>query len=108
MKNRLYPSLVVVALLCVATWTVHAELQRGSSARQTWEYKSIYLTRSSAAWSGWYEDNRPLYSQVSMVSKSKELGDQGWELISVTPLSSYSGTSSPFTDGLLYVFKRPN
>lgn len=56
-----------------------------------------------------------------MISKSKELGDQGWELVSVTSFSSYAhpghkemnphGYTTPswagYTDGIVYWFKRP-
>jgi hypothetical protein len=56
MKNRLYLSLVVIALLCLAGWTGYAQGQRTGSARQAWEYKVINcdvqeLDRSGAG--GW-------------------------------------------------------
>ena len=38
MKNRLYLSLVLISLTCLAGRTAHAQLQRSSPARQTWEY----------------------------------------------------------------------
>ncbi len=45
MKDKLYLSLVVVALLSVAGWTARAQLPRGSASRQAWEYKSILIVR---------------------------------------------------------------
>ncbi len=100
--------------------------------RQTWEYKYIYLARepsSNAEWSAWVEGSaeglKRLPGKVSMESKAKELGDQGWELVSVTPVSGATGGSKPcaysgpgpgagcysdyagFTDGLEYRFERP-
>jgi len=58
--------------------------------------------------------------EVQMHLKAKELGDQGWELVSVTPVSGATGGSNicngdrgcysdyaGFTDGLEYWFKRP-
>jgi hypothetical protein len=123
MKNRHYLSLVVVALSCLAAWTVHAQLQRSSPVRPTWEYKSIVLTRGidNAAWTGRFEDGKAIPGPFEAILKSKELGDQGWELVSVTPISSYahagykdikpSGYTTPswagYTDGLVYWFKRP-
>ena len=81
--------------------------QRSSPIRQSWEYKSIELARSSGTSEAWLEDARPLPGPVNILSKSKELGDQGWELVSVTPIPSYRDNSPPYSDNLLYFFKRP-
>ena len=43
MRERLYLSLLVGVLLCLAGWTAHAQLQRGGPARQAWEYKTWVL-----------------------------------------------------------------
>lgn len=122
MKRTLYSSLVIVALFGLAGWTAYARLQRISYTGQTWEYKSIVITRgygaaklgeylkTAEAFSYWAEDGKALAGQVNMISKSKELGDQGWELVSVTPLSSIAssqGSYAGFTDVLIYWFKRP-
>ena len=123
MKNRLYLSLLIANLLCLAGWTAHAQLQRNNPARQTWEYKSVVLTRGidNPAWTGRFEDGKAIPGAFEMISKSKELGDQGWELVSVTSFSSYAhagykdvnphGFTTPswagYTDGIVYWFKRP-
>ena len=128
MRNRLYLSLSVVALVCLVGWTVHAQLQRTAPVRQAWEYKFIYLAReqkSNTEWTAWLDGSadgvKRLPSSVQMHLKAKELGDQGWELVSVTPVSGATGGSSicatdvrgcysdyaGFTDGLEYWFKRP-
>ena len=67
MKNRLYLSLVLVALTCLAGWTAHAQLQRSSPARQTWEYQEVQLSTTQ-----------------SSLPKLNGLGAQGWELVGVT------------------------
>lgn len=112
MKNRLSLALVVVALLCLAGWTVHAQLQRSNQARQTWDYKWISVARavgSNEAWSVWAEDDRQLRGPVTIAAKIKELGDQGWELVSVTPYSNHSCKEgcAGFTSQITYYFKRP-
>ena len=113
MKNRLYLTLVVAALLCLAGWTAQAQLQRSSSGRQTWDYKWISLARAANTgedWSIWLEDDKPLRGPVAIALKIKELGDQGWELVAVTPYSNHSCGSQDcagFTSQITYYFKRP-
>ena len=114
MKNRIFLSLVMVAALCMAGWTVQAQLQRSSSARQAWEYKSVAVARAvkiNGEWSVWAEDDKPLPGPVTITAKIKELGDQGWEMVSVTPYSSHScsgaGDCAGFTIQVTYFFKRP-
>ncbi len=61
--------------------------------RQTWEYKNIVITMTGGKVS-WVEDAQDVpASSPSMVSKAQALGDQGWELVSVT---SWAG-AIPFT-----------
>jgi hypothetical protein len=83
---------------------------------QKWEYMTILRTR------GWDSDKEnPKGSwmvgtnwDVDIKMKLEELGEQGWELISVIPRSSYLGTRSytgsddfaGFTSDELWVFKR--
>ena len=112
MKNKLFLSLAVIALLCLAGWTAHAQLQRSSPARQTWDYKWISVARgveSNQDWSVWAEDDKPLRGPVNIAPKIKELGDQGWELVSVTPYSNHSCNQgcAGFTSQATYYFKRP-
>ncbi len=94
MKNRFYLSLIVVALLCLSGWTAHAQLQRSSPARQTWEYMII------------------LEGDGATASKQlNNLGTQGWELVSVvcTEASTFSdrlGGGGGGTDHCYYYMKR--
>ena len=99
MKNKLYPSLVVVAFLCLGGWIGYG--QRTSSVRQTWEYKTVLRSRGfaaaeenhsrAAAWDSWAEDGKTLPTPVNITAKLTQLGEQGWELVSVTPRSSLLG-----------------
>ncbi len=111
MKNRSYLSLIVAAFLCLGVWSVYA--QRTTPMRQAWEYKVIVVHRASVdrgGWSSWFEDNKALPGPINAVSKWKELGDQGWELVSVSPRSSEthtSGSYAGYTSELESWFKRP-
>jgi hypothetical protein len=79
--------------------------------RQTWEYKSIAFARTAngGPWSSWWEDGQRLRLPVNALSKAKELGDQGWELVSVSVRSSEAGSNSypGFTTDEEWIFKRP-
>jgi len=75
--NRLYFSLVLIALLCVAGWTGYAQGQRSGSGRQAWEYIMVDT----------YND--PGQAQRVL----NQYGAEGWE---------YIGRGGDY-----YVFKRP-
>ena len=120
MKNRLYLSLSVVAVLLLIGGAIHAQLQRSSSGKQLWEYKSIIIVRevrSNAQFSDWVEITGGVVKQlpgpVSVPVKANELGEQGWELVSITPISnnacggSTNAECAGFTSQILYFFKRP-
>lgn len=74
---------------------------------QKWEYKSMSIER------GFYLNQaRPWATAFNL----NELGAEGWELVSVVPLSSLlskplpgdmGGTSAGFTSELFFYFKRP-
>jgi len=87
---------------------------------QKWEYMTIVRSR------GWGKDKDVPNAgwrlgsnwNVDITKNLVELGDQGWELVAVTPRSSYLGgldTSysgrgddyAGFTSDELWVFKRP-
>ena len=78
MKNRLYLSLLIAILLCLAGWSAHAQMQRSGPARQTWEYKTITFRGDSGDWTVWYEDSKELPLPVTGMAKRAELGNQGW------------------------------
>ena len=77
MTNRRFGSLIVVALLCLAGWTAHAQAQRGTPTRQTWEYMVA-----------------DAYNDPDRIKNAfNQYGAQGWE---------YAGRSGDY-----YLFKRP-
>jgi hypothetical protein len=105
MKNRLYLLLVIV-LSCLGGWTVHAQLQRSNPARQTWEYKSIVVGRNgiNENFSAWAEDGKQLPPPVDIDVKNRELGNQGWELVTVFPVADTVGGA---TTRVQSFYKRP-
>lgn len=123
MKTKIYLSGIALALLLFTVWNVYGKQNPvNTPAVQAWEYKCIVIVRaakSNADWSDWAEVTgeqvKTLSQPVMVPKKAKELGDQGWELISVTPVSNNAGGSggsgyndlSGFTSQILYWFKRP-
>ena len=85
MKNRLYLSLLLTVLLCLAGWNVQARLQRNDPARQAWEYKSLVLV-IEASRTTLYEDAKVVPG--TPVTRMPELGAQGWELVAVVANNS--------------------
>jgi hypothetical protein len=85
-----------------------------------WEYKFITRMRQWSAsaqdssllvandWTVWAEDGKALPGPVDIVAKATEAGEQGWELATVTPRSSYGSSSlAGMVTEELWVFKRP-
>jgi hypothetical protein len=107
MRERLYLSLLVAVLLCLAGWTAHAQLQRSSPARQSWEYKSLVLVQTVGVGSKLtlYEGDRVIPG--TPLTRIPELGAEGWELVSVAATLSASRTSSSDTSTYVYWLKRP-
>ena len=69
---------------------------------QRWEYKVFHRQRTVAmgeVTSGWDEN---------VVGMLPELGDEGWELVTVLPRSSSGGApNAGVTTDELWIFKRP-
>ena len=122
MKPILYLPLIVLGILFCTVWNVYGKEKNKIPAVQTWEYKSIVIVRparSNADWSDWAEINgeqsMTLPLPVSVPRKAKELGEQGWELVSITPISNNAGGPgnsgyndlAGFTGQIMYWFKRP-
>jgi hypothetical protein len=112
MKNKLYLLVVILILMCVGIWNAYGQKSPG---RQAWEYKSVVIARSAqskAEFSLWVEASpegtKQLTGRVYMPLKAQELGEQGWELVSVTPVSNTTTQDTAgFTDNIIYWFKRP-
>lgn len=68
---------------------------------QPWEYKVLHRTRGvQAGGVGKWDSN--------VVGQLPDLGDQGWELVSVVPRSSTPGSASGgVVSDELWIFKRP-
>lgn len=122
MKPVVYLPLIVTIILFCTVWNVYGKEKNKVPAAQSWEYKVIVIVRpaqSNATWSDWAEisgeQSRTLQLPVSVPKKAKELGEQGWELVSITPISNNAGGSgssgyndlSGFTSQIMYWFKRP-
>lgn len=108
MKNKLYLSLLIAILLCLAGWTAHAQLQRSSPTRQTWEYKAVALFGNCYQdWSGWVEDNKELPKPVDQAAKRAELGNQGWELAAVATFQQSPSEGVSCTNKMTFYYKRP-
>lgn len=89
---------------------------KGESMVQKWEYKVIFRYRTANnngvmdfAISDWtYKEDGKEVGNLDMVVKLKELGDSGWELVSVVPQSTSVGESyAGFTSEVIWLFKRP-
>lgn len=123
MKPNLYLPVIALALLLFTVWNVYGKQNHVvSPAIQAWEYKSIVIVRpakSNNDWSDWAEVTgeqvKTLPLPVMVPKKAKELGEQGWELISATAVSNNAGGSgnagyndlAGFTSQIIYWFKRP-
>jgi hypothetical protein len=106
--------------LALQTWKTGGNMQK-------WEYLTIYKNRvweneakNKALFRGATPWENSIVFQTSNHPKTEEfplllnnLGEQGWELIAVSPRSSFVGTSgyaaalAGFTDTEVWVFKRP-
>jgi hypothetical protein len=76
-----------------------------------WEYYRFSLTREKPSFSGtWTEFTAIIDGKKMDLRKVDEyidaLGKNGWELVSVTPISYQSSNWLGMTDWLLYYFKR--
>ena len=120
MDSKPVPFMAVAALAAFAGFGFRGE-QR---AAQKWEYRWIIVVRaaeSNAEWVKWYDNSsegrKELPGPINTNAKAAELGDQGWELVAVTPMSNNTGghvtqgygssDMAGYTSQLTYYFKRP-
>jgi hypothetical protein len=67
-----------------------------------WEYRSVAVTRQIKQGFGW-----SLSEWLPKVDYNA-MGQEGWELVSVTPIQSHVGAvSMPVTTEIVHFFKRP-
>ena len=97
---------VAVPLMCLAALAVQAQLQgqRPPPVRQIWEYKSMSFIIEgtvSGAKTVLYEDGQRLPGSPTPIERAPDLGNQGWELVSI------AATESQRISTFVYWFKRP-
>jgi hypothetical protein len=89
---------------------------------QKWEYLYILRSRSSdepksgknygepTAWENQIcsSTEKREFTYTDLSDALKQLGEEGWELVAISPRSSYFGVAaSGFTNHEIWVFKRP-
>ena len=100
MKIRFLLPLIVAVLACVTGWSAYAQSQKMSSTRPSWDYKIVAHIPGSpkiGITPEMHEDGKLIStSTTSILPKLKELGTEGWELVTVVEWSN----------GHRYFFKR--
>ena len=116
MKRKFYLPLIIGIITLSTVWVVYGKQQKAAVANQAWEYKTIVIVRSAQSnsnWSDWAEVSgdviKSLSLPVAVPKKANELGEQGWELVSITAVSNNAGGTdlAGFTSQISYWFKRP-
>ena len=81
--------------------------QAPTVARTNWEYKMITVSNPTEdSIISWGEDGEALPKPVQYLVKAEELGAQGWELVSFTPLSHPVSGPGGRTTNYAFVYKR--
>jgi hypothetical protein len=110
MKTRSYLPWFICLLICIVGWTARAQAPRGSAPRTTWDYKlilynSAYHLAGSDFPAEMFEDGKALPQPVpGGLKKLKELGADGWELVTVK-IEPLTGTN---VAQFKYYLKRPD
>jgi hypothetical protein len=113
-----------MAVVCAATFLFGAmqSVDAQHSATQHWEYRSFIIVRpvkTGAQFTSWADvlpdgTVKELPLPVSAGIRANQLGNEGWELVSIVPMSANScggstvdGDCAGFTSQIMYWFKRP-
>ena len=88
MRNRLYLSLVVVALLCLVGWTGYGQGQRSSVGRQTWEYRVDPVPGTRLGVIGGEQETARLNAAEGERLINRRAAE-GWELTAVGGVNYY-------------------
>ena len=71
---------------------------------QKWEYKVLFRARG---YKGGFSNKATDWNK-NIVGGLQSMGENGWELVSVVPRSSYTGElAAGFTSEESWIFKRP-
>ena len=81
MKHKFYFLAIVVVLVGAAILAEFAFGQRTGTSTQAWDYKVISIEQNNVGERTWHEDGRELPGPVRGLTKAKELGAGGWELV---------------------------
>ena len=120
MDSKPLPFMAIAAVAVLAGFGFR-EQQRATTK---WEYRSLVIVRraeSNSEWTRWGEASAGGYQElpgpVNVSAKATELGEAGWELVTVTPMSNNAGGHitqgygssdiAGFTSQVVYYFKRP-
>jgi len=120
MKKHYLTAILLIAIFLIFL-NIHGQSNNTHTNTNRWDYKAITLFRTwgETSWSQWFETSGDtqvsLPQPISPTKKLRELGMQGWELVSVTPLSGASGGTGAsgysdiagFTTHVTYFLKRP-
>jgi len=89
MRNRLYLSLVVVALLCLVGWEGYGQGQRSSVGRQTWEYHVDPVPGTRVAHFDRDTEDVARSNAAEDESLINRRAAEGWELTAVGGVNYY-------------------
>lgn len=96
MNKKIYLPLLIAVLVVFTIWVSYGRAPKNNPVTQKWEYKRISVFADPSdmtTYTQWTEfdgaQTKQLPTPVSTPIKTNELGEQGWELISVTPISNY-------------------
>lgn len=132
MKTDTYTKIVLtsiaVCLLLIMVQLIGGErveqVQAASIGKPQWEYKRLSVVQF--AWhrnavgtkyidtsDDWFEDGVKGSGELIAAKKLNELGEQGWELVSVMPVAalweegSVGNQGTPLTSHIILYFRRP-
>jgi hypothetical protein len=123
MKKYYLPTFLIISALFIFL-KIYAQNNTVTPNSTKWDYKAITIYRSSSnltdgSWSQWFETSGDtqlsLPQPVTVTKRLRELGMQGWELVSITPISGATGGTGSngysdiagFTTHVTYFLKRP-
>ena len=117
MGNRVFWPAAFCAAVFLFAGAQNAFMQRATGQR--WEYRSMIIVRPAQTGAQFTSGAeilpdgtvKDLPLPVSAGARANQLGNEGWELISIVPMSNNAcgngGDCAGFTSEIMYWFKRP-